>query len=973
MDHLLKPINDMRSQGLITVVLDEIERYIISGEDRILERFTLDFISQNWLCQFSPHILPPDQLTEADRRVLKLLIKGEADSALWRWIYQCIITEPDQEDRFSACRSTLLALGLPESRLQHIVVDASSALLISQNLKSIARYLLGFTLDELKAAAAGDPNGSIHGALLFFLLHGRKDQVLVVLKQAMAHPQNSYWCCELLAQYGGKEYEEQIAATYEATTGSSKLNLADTVCKINRERFGPQALRIAEEHLLNEPMYESIAASVLISFPAETVIPIFNQYCALPVKDSHASAQRIEVLKTMTSRFKADALPAIRAAIKNTDPLSSLAAVECGLSFPHESLHTDMIESITRGLSQEPRVLAKYVPVAMKVDAARFASALHELLEHKSKPVREAAAVTLGKQGNQALDKARNLLAQKNRQSRTLGVLMAAAAATPEAIELLQEHFQKETDDDVRDAALTGLKEAGVDIRAFLQKHAATDRDTIRVAAAKIHKMPVTWINPDDLPPLPDLDGQPLSADEVRYLLYRQARQEECGPDPEIFALYAAVDRKHSGDFALKILTLFSQSGGAKKDAWALVIAGMLGDARVISALSSMVRQWADDGDHKLGQWGVEALALHGSDAALSAVESIVTRYASSQKRKHRVVADAAQKALQSAAQRLGISLDELGDRIVPWLGFEPVRPRIIDCGGRTLQAQIGLDFKLHLKDAQTGKRAVSIPKSAPADIQAEFKGLSTLVRDIGKAQTRRLENLMVIQHRWPSARWQELFLQHPILFPFAVQLIWGIYDADHRLAGTFRALEDRSLTDAADETVAPPAESRIGIVHPIELSADDLAAWQTHQADYELEQPFPQLQRLIARMPAELAGEKSFTGSEGTQVAVLAARGRGQKRGWVVTSMDKMGMRKSFAHAGIDAFVEMDGLDFAYYGDPSQQVKLGKLQFFESSQNAANAEQAVVAPPAISLGKIPPIVYSEAVGDVLAISGGVA
>ena len=42
-----------------------------------------------------------------------------------------------------------------------------------------------------------------------------------------------------------------------------------------------------------------------------------------------------------------------------------------------------------------------------------------------------------------------------------------------------------------------------------------------------------------------------------------------------------------------------------------------------------------------------------------------------------------------------------------------------------------------------------SLPKTAPKEVLAEFKELGATLRKIVKAQTIRLENLMVRQHRW--------------------------------------------------------------------------------------------------------------------------------------------------------------------------------------------------------------------------------
>ncbi len=141
---------------------------------------------------------------------------------------------------------------------------------------------------------------------------------------------------------------------------------------------------------------------------------------------------------------------------------------------------------------------------------------------------------------------------------------------------------------------------------------------------------------------------------------------------------------------------------------------------------------------------------------------------------KNKNLGQAAVESFAAAAERLGITPDELSDRVVPWLGFEPNAPRVIDCGGRRIEVGIGDDFKLKYRDLEKNKPVASLPKTAPKEVLDAFKGLAATLREVVKAQVLRLENLMVRQYRWPVGRWPELFLAHPLLRPFAARLVWA-------------------------------------------------------------------------------------------------------------------------------------------------------------------------------------------------------
>ena len=217
-----------------------------------------------------------------------------------------------------------------------------------------------------------------------------------------------------------------------------------------------------------------------------------------------------------------------------------------------------------------------------------------------------------------------------------------------------------------------------------------------------------------------------------------------------------------------------------------------------------------------MAEYAVQALSLLGTDAALLTIDALAIRY----RAKNKNVGRAAVDAFAAAAENLGITPDELGDRVVPWLGFEPGQKRLIDCGGKKVEARISTDLKLQFIDLEKNKPIASLPKTAPKEVLAEFKELGATLREVVKAQVLRLENLMVRQQRWPVERWTELFTMHPVLLPMAVRLIWGVYDDAGRLQAAFRPLEDRSFTQATDEPFKLPATGTIGIVHPLELHA---------------------------------------------------------------------------------------------------------------------------------------------------------
>jgi len=115
-------------------------------------------------------------------------------------------------------------------------------------------------------------------------------------------------------------------------------------------------------------------------------------------------------------------------------------------------------------------------------------------------------------------------------------------------------------------------------------------------AAPKLADPVAAWVRESKLPALQWRGGEPLSLQEVRYLLYRQSRAREIRPDIEVKPMFGLIDRAGSGAFAAAILQGFLASDADAGERWALTVAGLLGDDRLVPALSGQIREWVEKG-----------------------------------------------------------------------------------------------------------------------------------------------------------------------------------------------------------------------------------------------------------------------------------------------------------------------------------------------------------------------------------------
>jgi hypothetical protein len=374
-----------------------------------------------------------------------------------------------------------------------------------------------------------------------------------------------------------------------------------------------------------------------------------------------------------------------------------------------------------------------------------------------------------------------------------------------------------------------------------------------------------------------------------------------------------------------------------------------------------------------LAEHAVRCLALIGGEVALQAVDAFALKYRSKMKN----VGRAAVEAFDEAAQTAGVSPEELGDQVVPLLGF-PMGggPRILTCGETEIHTTIGPDLKLRYFNATKNKPAKTLPTACGKELKTEMKDVAANLRDVAKNQASRLENLLVRQRRWPATRWAELFLQHPILRPFAWRLVWGHFDGGE-LKATFRPLEDGSLSTVDEDEYPPPTGGEVGIIHPLEVDEDVRRAWLEHLADYEVAPPFGQMDRPVVAVPDGEKSAKSYAGVSGTDLAALTFRSRAERRGWRRGSVNDGGsvasFIKHFPAAGVDCILFLEGYFIGVGMD--DQVKLEDARF--AKHGSYDTDSYGYGEPArddddrvLPLGDVPPLPYSESIGDLHHLAG---
>lgn len=231
----------------------------------------------------------------------------------------------------------------------------------------------------------------------------------------------------------------------------------------------------------------------------------------------------------------------------------------------------------------------------------------------------------------------------------------------------------------------------------------------------------------------------------------------------------------------------------------------------------------------------------------------------------------------------------------MPDFGFDDRMRRLFDYGKRKFYVTITTAFETEVFD-ETGKKLKKLPAPEKQDegekaaaAYEEFKLLKKQIKEAASSQKIRLETALSDGREWSVEAWEDLFVKNPVMHPFAIGLIWGIYE-DGKLVSSFRYMEDGSFNaEEGQGTHLMDGVSRKGnisrkvikIVHPLELTDETWKAWSEQLEGYEIIQPILQLDRPIYCMEEEEAGQKKLERFDGWKVDYDILIKRLRKLGW--------------------------------------------------------------------------------------------
>lgn len=595
-----------------------------------------------------------------------------------------------------------------------------------------------------------------------------------------------------------------------------------------------------------------------------------------------------------------------------------------------------------------------------------------------SKAVKEALAEVLRKQKDWAEDIA-GLLKSKKAAQRELAIQVMRGWKEPEYRKQLQDALDVE-----KSSKLASLLRDVLNLTADeVQQVSATPEEKVKELHKGGKKRTLAWAyeTPFCTVHMKNQAGEGTSGtdqsgganentpaeageDYLQAILLCYATMSTPGVSKDAVWLAGKLNEKELAVYVNELFDKWMEAGAEAKKKWVLYAASIHGGSEIVERLKHQINEWPQHARGAMAAEAVKALALNSEPGALLTVDSIARKF------KFKQVKAAAAAALDFAAAQLGMTREELADKIVPDLGFDERMERIFDYGTRKFKVYLTQNLELEIFD-ENDKKLKNLPapgkKDDPEQAAKEnqaFKDMKKQMKTTVANQKLRLEQALSVERKWSVEGWNQLFVKNPVMHQFAISLIWGVYE-EGKLVQTFRYMEDGTFNTEDEEEYTLPEVCLIGLVHPIELSQESRETWEEQLEDYEVVQSVEQLKRPV--YPLE-PGEESLRQLErfgGCILNGLSLSGKLQSQGWYRGSVQDAGGYYTFyredQELGLGVELHFSGL---FVGDENEEITVYDARFYQAGaiKRGSYMYDEVKPETAIPLKDVPARYFSEIV-----------
>ena len=342
-------------------------------------------------------------------------------------------------------------------------------------------------------------------------------------------------------------------------------------------------------------------------------------------------------------------------------------------------------------------------------------------------------------------------------------------------------------------------------------------------------------------------------------------------------------------------------------------------------------------------------------------------------------------KSLEAAAERMGMTADDLEEIGVPTYDLTDVGIGEHPMGSFVALLEVPSVRTVQLRwRTEKGKIQKTVPKAIKEEHAEELKDLKSSMKDLKAmlpAQRDRIDAMYLAQRSWSHADWQARYADHPLVGVIARRLLWRFTTGDEthvgiHLNGAWVGHDDAPLPSPTDE-------SRVELWHPLGEPEAEVTAWRDWLMRHEVTQPFKQAYREVYVLTDAERNTRVYSNRYAAHVlkqhqmnALCAARGwRAQTRLMVDDyaaaphkELPGWDLRAEFWVEGVGDEYGVDTTEAgSFLRIASDQVRFQRLEDRVSESHACGGDYTGWhgAGEPVPLEDVPPLVFSEIMRDV--------
>jgi hypothetical protein len=223
---------------------------------------------------------------------------------------------------------------------------------------------------------------------------------------------------------------------------------------------------------------------------------------------------------------------------------------------------------------------------------------------------------------------------------------------------------------------------------------------------------------------------------------------------------------------------------------------------------------------------------------------------------KYAVAIKLIEKALNAAAERSGLSRDDLEDLAVPNYGLDGDGRRSEKLGACSVDVVLSngaTDIDVRWTNAE-GRAVKSAPTDMKQNYSPQLKEIKRAAADIQKmlvAQRLRVEKFLINERKMTYEHWMKNFLDHPLLSAIARRLIWHFEGAGRAAQGAW--LNGKIVNWNNEPLPGLGNDTAVQLWHPLQSDPQTILSWRCWLEDHHIVQPFKQAHREVYILtPAE-------------------------------------------------------------------------------------------------------------------------